>query len=213
MNNLKKTYNLMIVGFVAVATLAVYIWAIRQDFFQDFIVWSQQNFTLYFCILVLIKFIGIVWPPIPGGILTLGSIPVIGWFNAYLADIIGGISGACAAYFLGKRYGYAILRKLFDEPVINRISSIKISKKKEIEAIFILRLFTGSISEAVSYGCGLMKISFRNFAIGTFAASVFLIPIFYIAEDLLSGKRILLHISTIIIVGFIFYKLRGRYFE
>lgn len=194
-------------------SLVGYIWVTRQDFFQDFIGWAQQNLLLYFFVLALIKMIGIVWPPIPGGLFTLGSVPVIGWFNAYLAEVIGGLAGATIAHHLGNKYGYKFLRKLFDDSVIERIKKIKIAKNKEIEAIFILRLFTGSISEAVSYGAGLLNIKYRNFILGTIIGYLFLMPIFYVADSLFDGKKIVMNAAIVLTLGFLFYKLRGRYFE
>lgn len=213
MDNFKNNYNLIIISIVMLASFGGYLWFIRQGVFQDFISWAQQNLILYFIILASIKMIGIVWPPIPGGLFTIGSVPVIGWQNAYLAEVIGGLAGATIAHHLGGKYGYKFLKKLFDEPVIERIKKVKIAKNKEVEAIFILRLFTGSISEAVSYGAGLLGVKYRNFIFGTIIAYIFLIPIFYLANNIFSGKNILLNGALVLTLGFLFYKLRGRYFE
>lgn len=209
----KNNRHLILFVLVLAATFSGYIWMLKQPFFQGFIEWSQQNFILYFFVLILIKTVAIVWPPIPGGLLTLGSIPMIGWFNAYLADLIGGLTGSSIAYYLGKRYGHSFLRKIFDEKTIVKINKIKIVKNKELEAIFLVRLFTGIISEAISYGSGLLGIKYRNFLLGTFLASLMFMPFFYLASGILSGKNILLNGIIVLIVGTLFYKLKGRYFE
>lgn len=210
---IKNHKNFILFVFLAVGSLAAYIWFIQQPFFQDFISWAQQNFLLYFSILVFIKALAIVWPPLPGGILTLGSIPVIGWFPAFLTETIGGLAGSSIGYYLGKKYGYSFLRKVLDEKMIVKIQRIKITGKKELEAIFFLRLFTGLVSEAVSYGSGVIGIKYRNFFVGTLVAEIIFMPMFYFAAEILSGRNLAIYVPTVIVLAVIFWKMRGRYFE
>ncbi|OGH68740.1 MAG: hypothetical protein A2754_00025 [Candidatus Magasanikbacteria bacterium RIFCSPHIGHO2_01_FULL_47_8] len=219
MNEVKANYKVLALGVIVVASFLGYLWMVRQDFFGGLVLWAQENLLLYFAVLVLIKMIGIVWPPLPGGLLALGSVPVIGWTYAFAADAIGGIIGASVAYFLGKKYGRKILRKFFDETTVERVDKVKIAKNHELEAIFILRLFTGSISEAISYGAGVLKVKYRSFLLGTSVAYIFFIPVFYIMGNILrpdgsfDWRFTLLNGSAVLAMGFLFYKLRGRYFE
>lgn len=210
---IKKYKNSILLILFAASLLVAYIWFMRQPVFGGFISWSQQNFLLYFSILVFIKIIAIVWPPLPGGILTLGSIPVIGWFPAFLAETIGGLAGSSIAYYLGNQYGYSFLRKVLDEKMIAKIQRIKITRKKELEAIFFLRLFTGLVSEAVSYGSGVIGIKYRNFFVGTLAAEIIFMPMFYFAAEILSGRSLAIYVPTVLILAVIFWKMRGRYLE
>jgi len=209
----KTNRNLIIFGTVFIGSVVGYIWMINQPFFDTFIEWAQQNFILYFTILVMLKIIAIVWPPLPGGLLTLGSIPVIGWFNAYLADLIGGLIGASIAYYLGSKYGHNFLKKLFDDKVIDKIYKVKIVKNKEYEAILLLRLFSSAISEAISYGSGLLKIRFKNFFLATLTAAFLYMPFYYLADGIFNGKNVVINAVLILSIGAVLYKLRGRYFE
>ena len=211
--NIKKHKNLILLALLAAGLLAAYIWFMRQPIFEGFIGWAQQNFLLYFGVLVFIKIIAIVWPPLPGGLLTLASIPVIGWFPAFLAETIGGLAGSSVAYYLGKKYGYAFLRKVLDEKFITRIQRIKIAERREFEAIFFLRLFTGLVSEAVSYGSGVIGVKYRNFFLGTLAAEIVFMPTFYFFNEIIAGRNLVIYVPAVLILAGIFWKVRGRYFE
>ena len=113
----------------------------------------------------------------------------------------------------GKKYGYAFLRKVLDEKFITRIQRIKIAGKKELEAIFFLRLFTGLISEAVSYGSGVIGVKYRNFFLGTLAAEIVFMPTFYFFNEIIAGRNLVIYIPVVVILAVIFWKMRGRYFE
>ncbi|HEY4518073.1 MAG TPA: VTT domain-containing protein, partial [Candidatus Paceibacterota bacterium] len=167
----------------------------------------------YFLVMVFFKALAIVWPPLPGGLFTFGSIVVIGWQYAFLGQVVGGLLGGSVAYFLGRKYGFSMLAMFFDESVIERIKKIKIYKHREFEALFFLRIFTTTISEAISYGSGLIGIGYRNFFFATLCGFVFELPIFYLAQSILQGQNLWLSGALFLVAGLLFYKLKGRYFE
>lgn len=211
---IKDYKHLTLLTLGTIVTLAAYWWFIKTPYFEIFKDWSQQNFKTYFTVLVSLKAIGLVWPPLPGGVLTIGSIPVLGWLNAYLADLLGSIFGASAAYFIARRWGYQFIKKIFDEATIERIKKIKIKKHREIEAIFFLRIFGGTIVEAVCYGAGLLNIKYLNFAIGTIASHVVLgVPFYYFTNNIFEGKNFIFNL--IIVAIFIPWALvaKKRYLE
>ncbi len=213
MKNLKKNKHLVLVITMMAATIILYFWLIRQPFFNSFIAWSQDYFWLYFTILVFIKIVAIVWPPLPGGLFTFGSVIVIGWLPAFAAQVLGGMIGASMAYFLGYKYGLKLLSKIFDQQTIEKIQKIKIYKHREFEAIFFLRFFTGTISEAISYCSGLTGVAFRNFFLATLCGFIFEMPLFYLAGSALYGGNFWLFGPIFLLATFIFYKFKGRYFE
>lgn len=196
------------------ATLAAYFWFIKTPYFEIFKSWSQENFKLYFSILVFIKTVGIIWPPLPGGILTLGSIPILGWLPAYLSDLLGSILGASGAYLIARKWGYHFIKKIFDEITIEKIRKIKIKKHREIEAIFFFRIFGGTIVEAVCYAAGILNINYLNFLIGTVSSHAALgLPFYFFTNNLFEGKNFI--INLILIAIFIPWALiaKKRYFE
>ncbi|MEK7535456.1 MAG: hypothetical protein AAB590_00350, partial [Patescibacteria group bacterium] len=147
MEHIKNNKHIVVVVAVAVLSLLAYFWFIKQTFFQNFISWSQHYIWVYFIVLVFFKTLAIVWPPLPGGLFTLGSVAVIGWKWAFAGQVVGGLIGGTIAFFLGRKYGYWLLSKLFDDVTIEKIKKVKIYKHREFEAIFFLRIFTTTISE------------------------------------------------------------------
>ena len=177
--------------------------------------WAQQNLVLFFIFLVVIKVIGIVFPPLPGGLLTLGAIPITGWFLAYLADLTGFLLGASGAYYIGKKYGYKILHKLFDQNVIDKINKVKIRKHRELESVFVLRVaFGGSLTEIICYAAGILGVGYVNFFAGSLLSHIVVgVPGYYFASNILEAKNILINLAIVAVAAPILWKLKGRYLE
>lgn len=212
MKNQKNLFLLL--AFICVI-VPLYLWFVKTPQFETFTLWSQRNFILFFTLLTAVKIIGIVFPPLPGGLLTLGAIPVIGWQYAYLADLLGLTLGSSWAYFIGKKYGYALLHKLFDESTIEKVKKIKVVKSREIETVFVLRAFLGSaVTEIVCYAAGILQIRYRNFLIGsTLSHLVMGIPLYYFANSLFTKKQVIINLILAAIIIPLLWKFRRRYFE
>lgn len=205
-------------GAMIFITTIVYVWFIKSDYFNDFRKWSLSNILLFSTVLILLKIISIVWPPIPGGLITISAIPLVGWQNAYFSDLIGSVLGSSITYFLGKKYGYKLLNRLFDEKVIEKIKKIKIKKSKELEAIFTLRILTGSLfMEAITYGAGVLRIGFSNFLIATVISHLLVgVPSYFLFAQISTvgfSQTWLVNVALFAIAFFVMYKLKGRYFE
>ena len=208
------SYSALIASLAALGFILALIFY-RSVYFDVFLVWSQKNIILFFVIISFLKFISVVYPPLPGSVFTLGAIPVLGWQVAYLTDFLGGVGGAFASYYLSYKYGFRIIEKIFDRKTIEKVKKLKIRESRQIEAVITLRFVTGSIaSEVLNYGSGILKIKFKYFFIGTIIAHpVFGIPIFYFAGSIIHGKNLLLMIALALFSIFVLYKIRGRYLE
>lgn len=192
-----------------------YLWFITTPQFDTFLQWAQQNRVLFISILLGLKVFGIVFPPLPGGTLTLGAVPVLGWWQAYLIDFAGGLAGAAGAYYLGNKYGYPLLSKLFDEQVITRLQQTKVKPGRELEAMFVFRVIgSGILTEAIYYAAGLLHIRKKYFLLGFVLTHVLLTaPAFYVAEIVLSSRNLILNLVSIVIAVPILLHIKGRYLE
>ncbi len=209
----RKYLILLVLG--TVATILLYYLFSKSVYFQIFTSWSRQNIVLFVIVLFLLKVLGIVWPPLSGGVLTLGAIPIIGWFPAYLVDFTGSTVGASLAFLIGKKYGYPFLQKIFDENTINKIKKLKIKPNREIEAVTTLRIFTGSLfMEAICYAAGLLNVSFTSFFIGSIISHLIVgIPTFYLVGGLFNLNNLIFGVLGFAIIIPIFVKLKGRFLE
>ena len=201
--------------FIFVAFMFFAYWFFKSSYFPTVDAWIKTNIVLYVVALFIYKSIGVLFPPIPAGVVTLASIPFLGWFGAYMVDMAGSIFGGIIAYWLGKKYGKKILEKLFDASTIEKIVKTKVKKGKEIEVVFMFRVLLGStILEAVYYGAGFLKIPFGKFLIGaTLSHIVVGVPSFLLANNIFSGKNIVLTIVLSVAALIFVLKTKGRYFE
>ena len=182
---------------------------------NGFIIWARQNLVIYFIFLVSIKIIGLVFPPIPGGLVTWGSIVVIGWQAAFAADFIGAMIGATANYYMGKKWGVTIVKKIFGNTISNKISKLKIRKGREIESVAVFKVAGGgTIVEAISFFAGIINLNLKQFLAGSAIASLVIgLPTYILTDNLLSSRNIALNLAAILAGFFVLYKLKGRYFE
>ena len=170
----KSLYFIVLIG-TWIATIVLYLWFIQTPYFEIFNIWTRQNLFTFYISLLIAKILAIVWPPLPGSLFTFGAIPFIGWFQSYMIDLIGSLIGASIAYFLGKRFGYPFLKKIFNHDLVQKIQQIKIRKNREIESILIGRIAgAGNIMELVCYGAGVLRVRFSSFIIASFLANLLL---------------------------------------
>jgi len=190
----------------------------NSAFFDQLIFWTKDNFLLFFTLLVLIKFISIVYPPLTGGLFTMASIAIIGWQFAFLADFIGSTLGGVINYFLGRKYGKRIVLKFMGQTAVDKLDEIKITKGREIEGLIVLRVISGSfVLELIHYVAGILKISFDKYLIAMVISQIITgIPLFYLMGNILDDSNlIVMAVSVVIlIIGMpLLYKLKDRYLE
>jgi uncharacterized membrane protein YdjX (TVP38/TMEM64 family) len=203
---------LIAIGFAV--TITGYLLFLRSPYFEVMSAWVGDNKALFIATLVGVKIIGIIWPPIPGGAMTLGAIPIIGWVPSYLADFAGSVIGSCIAFAIARRWGRGFVKKVLDEATVEKLEKIKVKKNRETEMVFLFRIFGGTIVEAVCYGAGLLRIRFRNFLIGTIASHIVVgIPTFSITNNLFESRQIALSLAFLVVTVPLVILSRKRYFD
>lgn len=123
-------------------------------------------------ILILWRFIGVVIPPIPAGILAFTLIPILGWFWVFLYSTIGLLSGAVVAFFLARKFREPLVKRFVPLQELNNWEG-KLSGTTELWGFVLIRLTTGPVMDFISYLAGLTKLSFGKFF---FATLLSLIP-------------------------------------
>lgn len=196
-------------------TLVLYSWFLQSPYFEPLYNWCQAYLGILVPIVILIKVIGIVWPPLPGGFASIAVIPLVGFFWACMADLIGTIIGCSIAYLLGRRYGRDFLAKVLGEKFADQASKLKVKEGREYEALLILRVLgAGVLVEAISYGAGLIKMDYRKFILGTIGSHLLVVfPSFYLYSKLYESQNIYLVALSLVITLPILWKVKGRYFE
>jgi uncharacterized membrane protein YdjX (TVP38/TMEM64 family) len=207
--------KLLLAGLLFLGVPSLLIILVSQSQATQFLDLLRANETTFLVSLLVGKSISIVYPPLPGAVLTMGSIPIVGWQRAYLVDIFGSSFGATAAYFLGRKYGVKLLRWAVGEKIANKVLGVKIKKRNQVETTFMLRLASGGIlSDGLAWGASLIGLRYPAFIIGYLMSHLLTtLPIFYFLSVSIELKSWIVAIPAAVIAWFLIYKLKGRYFE
>lgn len=210
-----KIAMVLFIVIFAILTLVGCAWFINSSYFLNFKDWVGQHYILFLVILFTVKVIAIVWPPLPGGTLTLASIAVIGWPTAYIIDFLGNTVGGTIAYLIARKWGLKIIKSIFTSSVAEKVQRLKIKDKHQLEAAFLLSLVLGVVMvELASYSLGFLKVKYINFFIGNSLSHLIRnIPIYYLVSNFVTGQNFLISILILAVGVPLLYKARKRYFD
>ena len=170
---------------------------------------------VFLLVLMLAKAASIVYPPLPGVVMTITAIPLVGWELAYLIDMIGSLVGASASYFMGKNYGVRILQRVLGSALTTRITNVKLKPIHQIVVAIMLRLAAGGLlSDGLAWGASLIGFRFRSFIVGyAISHALTTAPVFYALSASLSLHSWALFLAIALVSWLIIFKFKGRYFE
>lgn len=169
--------------------------------------------TLVF--IVLAKAASIVYPPLPGIILTVALTPILGWQKAYAVELAGSLLGVTAAYWLGYKYGEKLIRWIAGEVLLKKIKAVKLKPGNQVEAAFVLRTASGGVlSDALAWGASLIGLRYWPYLLGHLVNHVVAtLPLFFLIGLSIQLHTWLMAIPVMIFGWFIIWKFKGRYFE
>lgn len=163
-------------------------------------------------ILIAWRFIGVVIPPIPAGILAFALIPVLGWFWVFLYSEIGLLLGACVAFFLARRFREPVVKRAVPLQEIAKWEA-KVSQSTELWTFLLIRLATGPVMDFISYIAGLTKLRFRTFFIATVISLLPSALTYYLGEKVytrVSSESPLLILGFLLGIVVLFYLFRDK---
>ena len=183
--------------------------------FIDFKSVVNQNIFLYIVLLLFLKAISITYPPLPGAVFTVGSIPLIGWELSYVIDFLGSVLGASLAFYFGQEYGPAFLRWVLGEKFFAKVSSLSVKQSSQVEAAIVMRIMLGGLlSDGLAWSAPLIGFKFIPFIVG-YAIShlITTLPIFYLLSVTTNFESAYLVLPMVILAWVVMYFLKGRFFE
>lgn len=209
------TKGVVFITIICVLSLLGYSWLVNQPFAQQIGWFAQVHRSWLILMLVLIKVLGLVWPPLPGGVFNLAIIPFVGWQTAYIIDLVGTIIGAGICYSIAYRWGYKILSKILDEDTVNKISQTKIIYHRQAEFSFVVTVMSRFLMTEISYyAAGVIKLDIRKFMFGAITSHLLIgIPSYYLTNMMFETKSLYLGIVAWIIIIPVWLRIKGRYFE
>ncbi len=164
-------------------------WQIKNNYQSLFVLIKNffANPFQAFLVLSLVKFIGIVYPPIPGGLFLIASVPFLDWKIPFFANVIGSVFGGVVNYWVARVFGESAVKNLLGAVWWERLRKVKIRKGREFEALILARVGLAGALEGVQYMAGLLRVNF----------------LWYLLASLLSD----------IIIGFLFFWLLSKGFK
>lgn len=207
--------SVFFISLIVVLSVLGYGWLLNQPFAQQIGWFAQTHRYPLIGILVMVKVLGLVWPPLPGGIFNLAAIPFIGWQLAYLTDLMGTIIGAGICYFIAKKWGDKLLTKIFDEETVKKITDTKVKGNRQTEFSFVMTITSRLIMTEFSYyAAGLLKINFGKFMLGAIGSHLLLsIPSYYFMNIMFKTNTLYLGLIGWLIVIPLWSKIKERYLE
>lgn len=173
---------------------------------------TKDNPVLAPVILILWRFIGVVIPPIPAGILAFTLIPILGWFWVFLYSTIGLLSGAVVAFFLARRFREPMVKRFVPLQELNRWEG-KLSDTTELWGFIVIRLTTGPVMDFISYLAGLTKLPFWKFFVATLLSLIPSATGYYLGEtayNKLSTESPWLTIGFLASLGLVYFLYKDK---
>jgi len=149
-----------------------------------------------------------VVPPVPGGIVSLALLPILGWWQSFIYASIGVLIGTSTAFFLARKYREPLAQKFVPLKQLQNWEQ-KFNNRTKFWGFLGLRILTAPVFDFVSYIAGVSKISFRTFII---ANSLALIPdalLYYVGEELYK-RNALIAVFAIIGALLLFYSIKSH---
>ena len=126
---------------------------------------TVKSFGAFGIILIfIIQVLQIVVIIIPGEVIEFVSGAMYGTFFGFLIDIAGIVVGETIIYFIVKKLGASVVRKVASSKRLQRFKFLKNTKKVEI-LLFFLYFIPGTPKDFLCYAAPLFEIPFKPFLI------------------------------------------------
>jgi uncharacterized membrane protein YdjX (TVP38/TMEM64 family) len=215
MSWVRVVLKLLLILFFVVISLVVFVAIFRFSKLDHVTKLVKANPVVFVVTLVATKAISIAYPPLPGSLLTAGTISIIGWEAAYAIDLIGSTLGVVLAYFLGRRYGNNILLWVLGEKITDKIKSIKVKDRKQIQTAFIMRIAMGGIlSDGLAWGASMVGFRFFPFVMGYILSHLLIsAPVFYFISKSIEVSSWAIALPAMLLAWLLIFIFKGKYFE
>lgn len=211
MTKQKKIGYITLITTVITIILVLFLLPPYQD---QMIALSKDNPLLAPFIIIVLRIIGMVIPPIPGGLVAFALIPVIGWFWAYLYGVIGTTIGAVVAFFIARKFREKAVAHFVPLQQLHKWEAT-LSHKKKFWAFLLIRISTGPVMDFISYVAGLTKISFKTFLVATLIAEIPSGLVYFLGEksyEQVAGSNNYIGVGLLLLLGLAYYFFKDHEF-
>src|SRR3989304_4912562 len=215
----KKRLAIGFVGILSLIALLLVLIFFNPYKLNSTLEFASEHLIIGAIFLILLRTISNILPVIPGGMIAFATVPILGWFAAFICNVAGILLGTSIAFFLARIYREPLVQRFASLNKIHKLGK-QVSGKRQFMALVAFRLFTVPVVDISSYVIGLTKISFPKFALATFLATLPTIVTFYFGAEIykrIFGKNLFVGVTTMLIIGSIYFiikryglKLKGK---
>lgn len=113
-------------------------------------------------IFVLLQIIQVIFPIIPGGISCLVGVILFGPIKGFLYNYIGLSIGSIIVFFLSKKYGISLIKKVFSDKILKKYERY-LNNDNYYKLFLCGILLPGAPDDLLCYLCGLTNIPYKKF--------------------------------------------------
>lgn len=166
-NNLRLLMNICtIIGTILMCVFLYF--AIKMQIFV-----SEENMTIFLnkcgifapLLFIIIQIVQVIIPLIPGGISQGVGVLIFGPIEGFIYNYIGIVIGSIIVFFISRRYGITLIRKLFKREIIDKYIGW-LNKGKKFEKFFALAILAPvAPDDFLCYLAGITQISVKKYLV------------------------------------------------
>lgn len=153
---------LLLMGGITIFFLPLFNQMTQPEFQKSFQQWVSEQSWKGYVFLLAVQFLQVVIAFIPGEPVELLAGFVYGPWGGLLLCLFGSITASAFVFLLVRRFGNALVHKLFGRDRLEEFSFLTDSKKIEI-VVFLLFLIPGTPKDLLTYIAGASPIRLRTF--------------------------------------------------
>ena len=141
---------------------------------------------------MLIQFVQVIFPIIPGGISCLAGVLLFGPVKGFILNYVGIVIGSIAAFYLARRYGRPLIETMFSPKIIHKYDSWTEPGKPFAKLLAFAIFFPVAPDDFLCYLAGTTKIKKSTFIWIIILGKPFSIALYSLGLDLIF-KLLMVH--------------------
>lgn len=146
-------------------TISFIAYAFNLGLFKDeniLINYIKKSSILAPVIFIVLQLLQVIIPILPGGLSSFVGVILFGPFLGFIYNYVSLSIGSCIAFYLSKKYGIKLIKKLFKEQTITKYT--KYLENNNFKKIFLISIILpGFPDDLLCYIAGISNMKFKTF--------------------------------------------------